>query len=104
MAELRTTATQHGLVRNGYTEKVGRRPAAPYQPGDLVARFKGLRPGLITASVVPLTADAQESMIAGRLLAHSDVLDVVCREIILTATGARQSLLVESPPMRRLPP
>ena len=47
---------------------------------------------------VPLTDDPQN--LAGKM---GVVLDVVCRDTVLTATPTRQSLVVEAPPMRRLP-
>jgi hypothetical protein len=74
-----------------------------YQEGDIHARMAAFGPGPVTVCVVPFAGDFRDPKFV-RELSKQDDVDVTCRVITVAAEPPVQAFVVETPPMKRLPP
>lgn len=65
--------------------------------------FEELVPRDYTACVIPITGSIMDQQLMGRLFAHMDKLEVVCKPVQLTPAPAQQETSVTVPAMRPLP-
>jgi hypothetical protein len=67
------------------------------RPGDLVAHFDDARSGEVTACVVGISGDLKDPVIARKVFAHADELELRCE----TAGPDDKAIVVEAPPQKR---
>jgi uncharacterized GH25 family protein len=71
--------------------------------GKPLPEFEELVPGSYSVCTIPISGDLNDPTFQQRIQEHSQALDVFCKQVKLTASPAKQTVVHEVPSMKPLP-
>jgi hypothetical protein len=94
-------------MMHAYGEERGAARASETFPdgeGGSLVSLPNVQPGKYTVCAAAVPGDLHDPALRARVMAHAGLLEGPCRHILVAAEPARQEVIVEVPPPRRLPP